>query len=277
MNPCGHFAILYISELSLYLGCFEYLMPLVLKRKKLFLGLIIGVLGLIGVFSMLTVDMPLPPEAEALLKSQFSDFQISLMLLVNPIILLLIAVLTGIALYEKVHFTVPILENLTGVKSSVIDFYGIVGYGILGGVLSGLSISLLGWMFESIIPEAMKTLSESVKLSPAARFLYGGITEEILMRFGLMTLLAWLASLIFKGTPAAVYWLAIVASALIFAIGHFPLVFQTVSSPDMFLLLYILTGNALGGIVFGWLYWKKGLESAMLAHIFAHVAMLSFS
>ena len=24
--------------------------------------------------------------------------------------------------------------------------------------------------------------------------------------------------------------------------------------------------NGIGGIVFGWLYWKKGLESAMVSH-----------
>ena len=40
------------------------------------------------------------------------------------------------------------------------------------------------------------------------------------------------------------------------------------------LLLYLLLGNAAGGLIFGWLYWQKGLESAMLAHIFAHVVMV---
>jgi hypothetical protein len=36
-------------------------------------------------------------------------------------------------------------------------------------------------------------LSQSLQLTLAARFLYGGITEEILLRFGLMTLIVWLA------------------------------------------------------------------------------------
>jgi len=31
--------------------------------------------------------------------------------------------------------------------------------------------------------------------------------------------------------------------------------------------------NALGGVVFGWLFWRRNLETAMLAHAMAHVAM----
>jgi formate/nitrite transporter FocA (FNT family) len=45
----------------------------------------------------------------------------------------------------------------------------------------------------------------------------------------------------------------------------------------MILLTYILLGNSIGGVIFGWLYWKKGLESAMVAHVFAHVVMVAVS
>jgi membrane protease YdiL (CAAX protease family) len=40
------------------------------------------------------------------------------------------------------------------------------------------------------------------------------------------------------------------------------------------MIAYVIIGNSVGGLVFGWLYWKKGLESAFIAHIFAHVAMV---
>jgi len=35
----------------------------------------------------------------------------------------------------------------------------------------------------------------------------------------------------------------------------------------------MLVLNGLGGIVFGWLYWKDNLETAMIAHMMTHVAM----
>jgi len=31
--------------------------------------------------------------------------------------------------------------------------------------------------------------------------------------------------------------------------------------------------NGIGGIIFGWLYWKKGLESAMISHFSADIVL----
>lgn len=117
-------------------------------------------------------------------------------------------------------------------------------------------------------------MGESLKPTLSARFLYGGLTEEILMRFGLMTLLVWIASKIFKGTKPIVFWTGIIIASIIFALGHFPIAYQAVEDPSTGLLTYILFGNTIGGLIFGWLYWKKGLESAFLAHIFAHIIMV---
>jgi membrane protease YdiL (CAAX protease family) len=41
------------------------------------------------------------------------------------------------------------------------------------------------------------------------------------------------------------------------------------------LISYIILGNSLGGLIFGWLYWKKGLEAAFIAHIMSHVVMVA--
>ncbi|MBX2927416.1 MAG: CPBP family intramembrane metalloprotease [Saprospiraceae bacterium] len=75
-------------------------------------------------------------------------------------------------------------------------------------------------------------------------------------------------------TPGQIKWLVLINPTIMFAVGHFPIVFQTVEHPPGLLLGYILIGNAIGGIIFGWLYWKSGLESAFLAHIAAHVVMV---
>ncbi|HSI75915.1 MAG TPA: CPBP family intramembrane glutamic endopeptidase, partial [Lunatimonas sp.] len=146
-------------------------------------------------------------------------------------------------------------------------------YGVSGGILTGIALGILG-LFRLFSPSEFELLSGQLQLTLAARFLYGGITEEILMRFGLMTLLVWLTAKLFKGLKPQVYWIGIVLSSLIFAVGHFPVVFQTVGTPSIVMISYVLIGNTIGGLVFGWLYWKKGLESAFLAHIFAHVVMV---
>ncbi len=150
-------------------------------------------------------------------------------------------------------------------------------FGIAGGITAGIFIVLVGAVYDPLLPEEFLKLGENIYTSLAVRFLYGGITEEILMRFGLMTFFVWLLSKIFKSLNVKIYWGGILLAALVFAVGHFPVVFQAVGSPSALLLSYIILGNSIGGVLFGWLYWKRGLESAFIAHIFTHVVMVSLS
>jgi membrane protease YdiL (CAAX protease family) len=39
----------------------------------------------------------------------------------------------------------------------------------------------------------------------------------------------------------------------------------------------VIVANSLFGLIAGYLYWKRGLESAMLAHMLAHVLLLTAS
>lgn len=243
-------------------------------KKKILLGIILIILGIIGVASMLTMDIPLPPEAEAILKDKFTAGQIKLLTLINPTVLLIIFVVIGTILYQKVNLKVPIIEKLIGIRKESIKTTSILKYGIVGGILSGILLSLIGLVYNPILPAEFIELGESLKPTLVARFLYGGLTEEILMRFGLMTLIVWLCSKIFKGTKPFVFWTGIVIASIIFAFGHFPIAYQAVDNPTTGLLIYILIGNSIGGIIFGWLYWKKGLESAFIAHIFTHIVMI---
>lgn len=245
-----------------------------MNRKKISLALLLYLLGMIGVLSLMTMDIPLPPEAETLLKERFSDDQIKLLLLVNPALMLGVAVVMGTYLFRLVHLQVPILEKAVGLNDHV-NYMDVIKSGIFGGILTGIAISLTGWAFFPVLPEEFIQLSENLKPSLAARFLYGGITEEILMRFGLMTFIVWLLSVITKRKTNGIYITGILASALLFAIGHFPIAYQAIENPSAYVLAYIMIGNTLGGLVFGWLYWKKGLESAFLAHMMAHVVMVS--
>ncbi len=41
------------------------------------------------------------------------------------------------------------------------------------------------------------------------------------------------------------------------------------------IIAYVIIANALFGIVAGFLYWRRGLESAMIAHMLAHGVMLT--
>ena len=245
-----------------------------MKTKKVILGGIIFLIGMIGILSMLTMNIPLPEEAMTILKDRFTEQQIKWLLLVNPTILLIIAVVIGTLLYKKVNLKVPILEKMIGVDNDDLIITDIFKYGILGGVLSGILIGLVSLIFRPFLPAEFLELSNSLKPTLATRFLYGGFTEEILMRFGLMTLIIWIVAKITSGTKTYVYWIGIVIASIVFALGHFPIAYKVIENPTTGLLSYILIGNTIGGLIFGWLYWKKGLESAFLAHFFTHVMLV---
>jgi len=230
-------------------------------------------LGFMGVLTMLTVTLPLGELPEQI--AQLPPFTIKLITLVNPIIFLLIAVVVGTALYDKVSLTVPTISSVLKIERPKISFLQQLKYGILLGLLAGILIVLVAFIFGKLLPSEFKALENKIELTLLARVGYGGIVEELLMRFGLMTLVVWITSKLTKKLNTTTYWIGIIFSTILFAVGHFPVVFASISQPSFLLLTYVLIGNSVGGLILGWLYWKKGLESAMIAHAFAHVAMVS--
>jgi hypothetical protein len=110
-------------------------------------------------------------------------------------------------------------------------------------------------LFTAFLPEEFVALNSRFKPSAAMRLLYGGITEEILRRYGLMTFVVWGLYKIFCRLHAAVYWAGILIAALVFAFGRLPVAFAAVAHPSATLLDYVILGNLPGGIIFGWLYW----------------------
>lgn len=244
------------------------------KKDKFIVGIVLFFLGFLGILSILTMDIYLPKEAEEILRSKFSDNQIKLLLLINPSIILVISVIVGTILYKKVNLKLPIIEKLLGIKKESINFINILKYGVIGGVISGFILVIINYIFKNILYIEISEINNNIKPTLITRFLYGGFTEEILMRFGLMTFIIWLCYKINKKLTPYIYWLGIILSSVIFAIGHFPIVFQAIETPSINLIIYILIGNSIGGLFFGWLYWKKGLESSFIAHIFAHLILI---
>ncbi len=108
--------------------------------------------------------------------------------------------------------------------------------------------------------------------------LYGGIIEEILLRLFVMSLFVLILWKLFAkakdylNIPNWVYIFAIILSAILFAAGHLPLTIQTLGiSTPILIRCFIL--NGIGGIGFGYLYWKKGLSYSIYAHAITHIFM----
>lgn len=243
-----------------------------MKNKKFLLGSLIFLLGVVGVLSLLTSELPMD-SLPALVRERFTETQIKLLVLLNPVMLVLIMVCIGTPLHERAGLKVPTLMGwLQGTPVGSV-FAGQVKAGVVFGALAGVLLVGISFTFGDAIAADQEKLATGIKPSLLARFLYGGITEEILVRFGMMTLVMWLALKVLPPTAAA--WTSIALTSLLFGLGHLPAVFAVIPEPSNILYAYILLGNFAGGIVFGWLYWKKGLEAAMIGHAMAHVVMLS--
>jgi hypothetical protein len=96
-----------------------------------------------------------------------------------------------------------------------------------------------------------------------------GVQEEVFNRLFLMTGLAWLGSLFWHeadGRPTqAIFWIAIMLSALAFGWAHVDdkLSIPGVATSEFIILMVVST---IYGIIFGLLYWRLGIECAILAH-----------
>ena len=60
-----------------------------------------------------------------------------------------------------------------------------------------------------------------------------------------------------------------------FGIGHLPITADLMTLTPLIVFRALLL-NGIGGVIFGWLYWKKGLESAMIAHFSADIVIYVF-
>jgi membrane protease YdiL (CAAX protease family) len=102
---------------------------------------------------------------------------------------------------------------------------------------------------------------------------YGGVSEEIIVRVFVMGGIVWLLTRLTAGTPRAwVMIAAIIAAALLFGAGHLPSA-AALGPLNAAVVTRVIAYNALAGLVFGALYWKRGLEHAMLAHFCADLVL----
>ncbi|MBM7573678.1 CPBP family intramembrane glutamic endopeptidase [Aquibacillus albus] len=147
-----------------------------------------------------------------------------------------------------------------------------IGWGFISAVVISVLIS---FVFAPNIPSFLE-VNQTVDIPwwvGLTTIFQGGISEELIMRFGLMTLLVWILSKVFMRKKSVIspwiYWIAIVGTSLVFGIGHLPLAQLVYGELTLWVVLYILIGNGFAGLGFGFLYWKRGLEYAIVSHMSA--------
>lgn len=192
---------------------------------------------------------------------------------IQSVLLLAIAAYVGARLAPKVGLHAPAILALAESRSAG----GFLRRQYLPGILGGALGAVLLWSISCLAADVAEPL-KSVKLPIIVRLLYGGITEEVLVRWGLMSTIVWIFwRVVQRGSGApqnGIFWIAIVISALLFGAGHLPAAMALAEAPSAGLIVYIIGGNAAFGLLAGYLFWRYGLESAIMAHLLTHVFLL---
>ena len=253
-----------------------------MKKKRLFL--ILWLAGFAGVVSFMLVDLvalveSLPTTAGK--PMPFSPLALKFLSLIQPTVILTVCVLVGVVLANKVGLASPAAEALAAGGNVLPALRPQIVPGVISGLAGGVAIVLTWFLARPHLPALFVTRAEHLNtLMPLpTRLLYGGVTEELLLRWGVMTLLVWLPFRVFqkgKGRPSATWVVgAIFISSIVFGMGHLPIAFALGVGLTAPIVAYVVMANSLFGFIAGYLYWKKGLEAAIIAHMFAHVVIVS--
>jgi membrane protease YdiL (CAAX protease family) len=238
---------------------------------------ILVALGLPGVVAYLAA---LGSERDALAaQAGLAPDNLLILAAVQSLVLLVVAVAAG-------HYAAPRM----GFTSRVMDRrnYGTeIGPGLRADLLpAAVTGAALGALLVAASRRALPGTPRPQALGADAlvgalplRILYGGVVEELLLRWGVLTVVALgLTVLVHRrrtDPSGPVVAAAVVLAALLFGLGHLPAAAATYGTLTPAVTVYVVGGNAVAGLALGWLFHRQSLEAAMMAHALAHVVLVA--
>lgn len=225
----------------------------------------LSLLGLIGAASMIFAPL------EQIAPTDMPWLLLRLLSAVQPTILVLAFAALGLWAAPKTGLDAPAIRAWTEGRPILPALRPQLRPAIAVG-LAVAGVLVLFWATVRALPAASPLLTFEMPL--ATKLLYGGIVEELLLRWGIMSLLVWIAwrlAVRRSPVPSWCFWAGMIVAALLFAVGHLPMLHLLLPAPPGALIAMVVVGNALPGLLFGWLFWRRGLEAAMIAHALAHL------
>ncbi len=190
-------------------------------------------------------------------------------LLIQPAIITMLCALLGWWTLPRTGLDAPVLRSLLA-KS---DWSAPLRRGLPAAAMVAVLVALILTVYALGTADVVLSMPQ-LDIPLISRLGYGGVGEEIIARWGLLT--AFMALALGLGlSRSAAFWAANSLAALLFALGHFGVLFALLPHPPLWLLTAVVLGNFVPAVAFGWLYRQFGIESAMLAHGGAHALFWS--
>lgn len=150
---------------------------------------------------------------------------------------------------------------------------------IVSGLTSFILIASDKFVFARYLGEYANTKFHLNFMELVASVFYGGVIEEVMLRLFAVSLLVFILYKIFarksstSDIPGWIYIAAIFIAAMLFAAGHLPAT-KTIFGLTTPIVIRCFLLNGLGGMIFGYYYWKKGLTMAIASHMAVHLFRL---
>lgn len=191
-------------------------------------------------------------------------------LLVNPLILLLLASLAGAWAAPRAGLRSRLVQGDT-VSGGAIVRLSLIGAAAGGAIALADDLSAPLWR-----TVALPSLLENRDLSDlVVGILYGGLTEEILLRWGLLSILAVGALRLLPRSQAL--WGAAILTALVFAGMHLPAVMLEAGTLSGPVVARTMIWNTAVGLLFAAAFVRGGLEGAIGAHVGFHLGVAALA
>lgn len=187
---------------------------------------------------------------------------------ISSLILGMILTFIGLWISSRANLGAPIIARFFSKKpiSEIINKEAVLSSIFLATIVAFILLGLFEIQKELYpvsgkIPRPSKPFYALVSFS-------AGITEEIMFRLGLMSLIITGIQFLNKvDYPSRkTIWTGIFISAIFFGLIHLPLSKNFVELTP-FTIGVTMIGNLITGTTFGWIFWKRGLLIAILSHI----------
>ena len=233
-------------------------------RQPLRLSLLLWLLGLPGVVGMAwQVGQRLP-------SGHLPGWALPVMGSVQSLLLLAAAVFFGAWLSPRVGLGAPMLGSLVQRRSRPVTALQQMWLpGVAGGVMGA------AWMvtLAQLTPDALAPGDPVQALPLWIKLLYSGVAEELLVRWGMMSVMLfglWRMLQPRGGAPrSGLVWMVIALAALLGAASNLPAAMALMGGLSPELLAYVLLNHTVFGLLAGYIYWRHGLGAAIVAHTLA--------
>ncbi len=215
------------------------------------------------------------------LPADLPDVVLVPLLMVDRLILSALAIAIGLWLGNKVGLGAPVVRGMALREPGTLGrVRSILLPGLIWGLVAGILITVLlpvsGIFWPELTEnEAAIELGQIASWKGALVSVSAGVIEEIQFRFGLMTLLAWCGmKLMRRQTPGpTIICVANVLAVVPFGLIHLTNVAGMGVPITLGAVLMVVLLNGVAGVIFGILYWRRGIEAAILAHFATDIVL----